>query len=73
KINNLQIKVLNQFNCQKIDDFTIEVQVCKKESINNLFKNLEKNNIGVLSMRNKANRLEELFFELTSQKEKNIK
>ncbi|MCA9495578.1 MAG: ABC transporter ATP-binding protein [Nanoarchaeota archaeon] len=71
KITSDKFKLLKKFNCQKIDDFTIEVQVSKKDSINSLFKNLEKNNIEVLSMRNKANRLEELFLDLTSKKGEN--
>jgi ABC-2 type transport system ATP-binding protein len=47
------------------DQNTFEVDVPKSAGINGLFEVLSKQGIEVLSMRNKANRLEELFVRLT--------
>ena len=52
-----------------VDDHTLEVEVEKSQSINELFDSLSNAGIHVLSMRNKTNRLEELFFDLV---EKNL-
>ena len=52
-----------------VDDHTLEVEVEKSQSINELFDSLSSSGIHVLSMRNKTNRLEELFFDLV---EKNL-
>jgi len=52
-----------------VDDHTLEVEVEKSQSINELFDSLSSSGIQVLSMRNKTNRLEELFFDLV---EKNL-
>ena len=52
----------------QIDSATIEVTMSKKQSINDLFTALSKRNIEVLSMRNKTNRLEELFMTLVNEK-----
>jgi ABC-2 type transport system ATP-binding protein len=49
------------------DDSTLEASLPKKKSLNNLFAELEKQGIHVLSMRNKANRLEELFMRLVGR------
>jgi ABC-2 type transport system ATP-binding protein len=46
------------------DDHTIEVEVSKEQSLNDLFTQLTVANVAVLSMRNKTNRLEELFIRL---------
>lgn len=55
---------LAQFSHRIIDDHTIEVDVKKDQSINVLFAALSEEKIDVLSMRNKSNRLEELFVSL---------
>ena len=46
------------------DENTLEASLPKQKSLNNLFAALENQGIHVLSMRNKANRLEELFLNL---------
>ena len=55
-------------NCElkirQIDASTIEVELDKTRSLNFLFEHLSKHNIRALSMRNKTNRLEELFVKL---------
>src|SRR5690554_5614287 len=50
-----------------IDDHTIEVDVAKSAGLNSVFAELSAQNLKVLSMRNKANRLEELFVNLVEQ------
>lgn len=52
------------------DENTIEVDVAKTAGINQLFAILSDKHIEVLSMRNKANRLEELFVRLTNKGER---
>src|SRR5690606_3950962 len=51
------------------DPRTLEVDVPKAEGLNNVFIQLARQNVKVMSMRNKANRLEELFLRLV---EKNL-
>ena len=50
-----------------VDDRTLEASLPKQKSLNNLFSELEREGIHVLSMRNKANRLEELFMRLVDR------
>ena len=51
-------------NIRLYDPSTIEVEVHKGDSLNQLFKELGQQGIDVLSMRNKSNRLEQLFMHL---------
>lgn len=55
---------LEGFCYRVIDDHTIEVDVKKSQTINQVFSQLTEQGINVLSMRNKSNRLEELFVRL---------
>jgi ABC-2 type transport system ATP-binding protein len=50
-----------------VDSRTLEASLPKRKSLNNLFAELERQGIHVLSMRNKANRLEELFIRLVEK------
>ena len=52
-----------------MDSHSIEIEVLKTQSINEVFVALSDQNIDVISMRNKSNRLEELFFDMV---EKNL-
>jgi ABC-2 type transport system ATP-binding protein len=52
----------------RVDETTLEVEVNKEQDINALFDDLSKSGVKVMSMRNKANRLEELFVRLTERK-----
>jgi len=56
---------LENFTTRQIDDHTLEVDVKKCQSINQVFSQLTEQGIDVQSMRNKSNRLEELFVHLT--------
>jgi len=57
---------LPDYGCQLIDDTTLEVNVCDTQTMNDLFAVLSKQGIQVARMRNKRNRLEELFMRLIS-------
>jgi ABC-2 type transport system ATP-binding protein len=51
-----------------IDEHTLQVEVSKEQSLNEVFAKLSAAGIHVLSMRNKVNRLEELFMKLVETK-----
>ena len=55
---------LEGFASRQLDDHTIEIDLPKDSSLNNIFTQLSEQDIQVLSMRNKSNRLEELFVRL---------
>lgn len=52
---------------RSIDETTLEVTKSKERSMNSIFEHLSACNISVESMRNKSNRLEELFLELVEK------
>ena len=54
------------FKLHLLDDTTLEVDVIKGQSLNELFNALSQLSISILSMRNKVNRLEEMFLFLVS-------
>lgn len=60
---------LDGYPVRLVDDHTLEVQVDKSRGINGLFTQLNAQGVEVLSLRNKSNRLEELFVSLV---EKNL-
>ncbi len=47
-----------------VDDHTLEIEVSKEDNLNDIFARLSALGIEVLSMRNKVNRLEEIFMRL---------
>lgn len=55
---------LKGFATRLKDSHTLEIDVLKSEGLNDVFEQLNRDQIKVLSMRNKANRLEELFVSL---------
>ena len=59
--------VLEGYSVSLVDSHSIEVEVHKNQSINQVFASLNEQNIDVISMRNKTNRLEELFFDLVDK------
>ncbi len=59
----IENKILRQ-----IDEQTLEVEVKRTDSVNELFEALTQVGIRVLSMRNKTNRLEELFVRIVENK-----
>ncbi|MGH8468951.1 MAG: ABC transporter ATP-binding protein [Gammaproteobacteria bacterium] len=56
--------LVNGYPLRLVDETTIEVDVSKASGINELFRGLSERGVEVVSMRNKANRLEELFIRL---------
>lgn len=62
-----QTPSLEGFEYQIKDNHTIEVDVAKEQGLNPVFSQLTEQGIQVLSMRNKANRLEELFVRLVEE------
>ncbi len=63
---------LPSINYKRIDDSTIEVETHREMSLNVLFRMLSEHNIEVRSMKNKANRLEELFLSLVDKAEESL-
>ena len=61
---------INNFDFKLIDNTTIEVEVDRRNNINELFASLTSKKINVTSMKNKRNRLEELFMNLLNGREK---
>jgi ABC-2 type transport system ATP-binding protein len=55
---------LNGFATVLSDDHTLEIEMSKTQSLNEIFAQLSAQGIAVTSMRNKVNRLEELFIRL---------
>ena len=49
-----------------VDDTTLEVDVTRDQGINGMFAELSQLGIEVTSMRNKANRLEEIFMRMVA-------
>jgi len=56
--------VLNDVTYRVKDENILEVDLAKEQSLNTVFSQLSEQNIDVLSMRNKTNRLEALFVNL---------
>ncbi|HEY6484136.1 MAG TPA: ABC transporter ATP-binding protein [Steroidobacteraceae bacterium] len=56
--------VFDGYLATRLDDHTLEVEISKEQNLNELFARLSAAGIEVLSMRNKVNRLEEIFMRL---------
>ncbi len=59
---------IDAYQIEKIDDYALNVAVPKTRSLNELFASLSDKNIKVLSLKNKSNRLEQLFMDLVGTK-----
>ena len=62
-----QAPQLQPYPVKFIDEITLEVEVSKEENLNDLFARLSARGIEVLSLRNKVNRLEEIFMRLVEK------
>lgn len=58
---------IDGFDINIIDQHSFEVQVEKGKTLNSVFAILNEKNIPIISMRNKANRLEEMFISMIAQ------
>jgi ABC-2 type transport system ATP-binding protein len=65
------IKSLGSYSFKQIDNRTVEVELAKEQNLNQLFRVFSEQNIEICSMKNKANRLEELFLALVEPTEAN--
>jgi len=62
-----QVPVVEGYTISMRDSSTLSVEVNKTQTINEVFDELTRLNLHVTSMRNKSNRLEELFVRLTGE------
>jgi len=60
---------LENFATRLIDAHSFEVDVEEKQKLNELYEQLDAHDVAVSSMRNKANRLEEMFVNLVAAKD----
>ena len=58
--------VIDHYPHKLLDENTLEVEVQRAQGLTNLFTQLTAQNVEVLSMRNKSNRLEELFLKMAN-------
>jgi ABC-2 type transport system ATP-binding protein len=61
-------ELLKQLDATITEEHSIQLDVKKSQALNDVFKKLDSAGYKVLSMRNKVNRLEELFFKMTHKK-----
>ncbi len=59
-----QLPQASGYRFDLLDDYTCEVEITQDKNVNGLFEALTRSGIEVVSMRNKQNRLEQLFIEL---------
>lgn len=62
-----QAPTITGYPIQMEDEQTIAVEVARDQGVNYLFAQFSQQGINVLSMRNKSNRLEELFLKITEE------
>lgn len=55
---------IENFEFRRVDDHTLEIEVEKGQHLNDVFTALDKAQVNVTSLRNRANRLEEMFVNL---------
>ena len=56
------------YTVKLVDDHTLEVEITKEQSLNDIFAQLAGQGVEVISMRNKVNRLEEMFMRLVENR-----
>ncbi len=64
KVPQITPPKISNYVCHMLDQSTLQIDISKQQGLNNLFKQFSAQNIEILSMRNKYNRLEELFISL---------
>jgi len=65
--NATQAPVLSDVRVVSFKNSSLEIEIDKSQGLNTVFEQLSKQKIKVLSMRNKANRLEELFVNIVRE------
>ena len=61
------IKPLSSYDIKKLDDISLKVELLKEQTISEVVDHLSKQNIIVKSIKNKSNKLEELFIDLVNK------
>jgi ABC-2 type transport system ATP-binding protein len=56
------------YTVKLVDDHTLDVEVSKEQNLNDIFARLSAAGVDVISMRNKVNRLEEMFMRLVENR-----
>lgn len=62
-----QLPNLPHYQYRMLDSATLEIELHKNQTLNELFQTLSEQGISISSMRNKTNRLEELFVRLIAE------
>lgn len=65
-----QLPLLEEYHGRLIDDSTLEIRINKNQSLNTVFQDLTNKGLSIVSLRNKTNRLEELFVNLIAENKK---
>jgi ABC-2 type transport system ATP-binding protein len=63
-----QVPVLDGFVVRQLDEQSIEIEIGPEQNLNQIFEKLSAAGLTACSMRNKTNRLEELFMKLVDSK-----
>jgi len=63
-----ELPPLAQFNLRRVDEHTLEADIAQEQNLNELFEQLSRAGLEVVSMRNKVNRLEEIFMRLVENR-----
>ena len=64
----LTLPTLEGCGVKLVDDHTLEIEISKDQSLNDIFARLSAQGVDVISMRNKVNRLEEMFMRLVENR-----
>lgn len=67
-----QLPESDDFTLKQLDENTLEVTMHKSRSLNVIFHYFSKHNIRIASMRNRSNRLEQLFMELVDSNKEDV-
>jgi ABC-2 type transport system ATP-binding protein len=59
-----ELPAIHGITLRRVDDHTVEAEMSRSHDLNSLFAGLSERGVTVTSMRNKTNRLEELFVRL---------
>jgi ABC-2 type transport system ATP-binding protein len=65
-----QLPLLDEYHGHLLDETTLEIRIHKNQSLNVLFQELTAKGLNIISLRNKTNRLEELFVNLIAENKK---
>lgn len=69
--NLARLKEMPECHVRHLDETTLEVDIDRDQNMNIMFARLQQCGIEVLSLRNKSNRLEQLFLDLLAKKNMN--